>query len=224
MANVFNQEQKLLHHLILHSNDVFSISLLEGQPGIALVLAQYAEAKKKKPLMLVSDFLMDQAFDHLDVSTPLDFSSGLCGIGWGVEFLLQCGYRKGNSLDICEVIDQKMMAIHVSLIEDLTLETGLEGWLHYLLAHIQGTVKRDTPFTKEYLSEWYQKLLLIEQSQMCIPESFNQLINMFMRMYRAMKWSYEFNLSAFVNPSIKPNKNLLGLKDGVAGYIVKNYL
>ncbi|MBQ9637725.1 MAG: hypothetical protein IJV36_07545 [Prevotella sp.] len=224
MAGVFNQEQKLLHHLVLHSNDVFSISLLEGQPGIALVLAQYAKVKHKKPLMLVSDFLMDQAFDHLDVNTPLDFSSGLCGIGWSVEFLLQCGYRKGNSLDICEVIDQKMMAIHVLYIEDLSLETGLEGWLHYLLAHIQGTLANGNAFTKEYLLEWYQKLLLIEQSQMRISESFNQLKDLFMRMYHGMKWCYEFNLSAFVNPTINLNKNLLGLREGVAGYIERHYL
>ena len=139
MISKFNQEQKLLHHLVLHSNDVFSTGLFDGQLGIALVLAKYAKAKKMKPLVTVSDFLLDQIFDHLNANMPLDFASGLCGIGWSVEFLLQCKYRKGDSLDVCEAIDQKMMMNRVAYMDDLSLETGLEGWLHYLLAHLQGT-------------------------------------------------------------------------------------
>lgn len=224
MISKFSQEQKLLHHLVLHSNDVFSTGLLGGQLGIALVLAKYAKAKKMKPLVTVSDFLLDQIFDHLNANMPLDFASGLCGIGWSVEFLLQCKYRKGNSLDICEAIDQKMMMSRVAYMDDLSLETGLEGWLHYLLAHIQGTATNGNPFSKEYLAEWHHKLASIKQSQVTISESFEQLIDIFMRMYHTGEWSYEFNLSGFVNPSIKLNRRLLGLKDGLAGYIEKNYL
>lgn len=224
MISKFSQEQKLLHHLVLHSNDVFSTGLLGGQLGIALVLAKYAKAKKMKPLVTVSDFLLDQIFDHLNANMPLDFASGLCGIGWSVEFLLQCKYRKGNSLDICEAIDQKMMMSRVAYMDDLSLETGLEGWLHYLLAHLQGTAANGNPFSKEYLAEWHHKLAFIKQSQVTISESFEQLIDIFMRMYHTGEWSYEFNLSGFVNPSIKLNRRLLGLKDGVAGYIEKNYL
>lgn len=224
MISKFSQEQKLLHHLVLHSNDVFSTGLLGGQLGIALVLAKYAKAKKMKPLVTVSDFLLDQIFDHLNANMPLDFASGLCGIGWSVEFLLQCKYRKGDSLDVCEAIDQKMMMNRVTYMDDLSLETGLEGWLHYLLAHIQGTATNGNPFSKEYLAEWHHKLASIKQSQVTISESFEQLIDIFMRMYHTGEWSYEFNLSGFVNPSIKLNRRLLGLKDGVAGYIEKNYL
>lgn len=224
MISKYSQEQKLLHHLVLHSNNVFSTGLFGGQLGIALVLAKYAKAKKMKPLVTVSDFLLDQIFDHLNANMPLDFASGLCGIGWSVEFLLQCKYRKGNSLDICEAIDQKMMMSRVTYMDDLSLETGLEGWLHYLLAHIQGTATNGNPFSKEYLAEWHHKLAFIKQSQVTISESFEQLIDIFMRMYHTGEWSYEFNLSGFVNPSIKLNRRLLGLKDGLAGYIEKNYL
>ena len=69
---------------------------------------------------------------------PLDFANGLTGIGWGVEYLIQKGFQKGVGVEICEAIDAKLMAVNLRRVHDLSLETGIEGWLHYIMAHAQG--------------------------------------------------------------------------------------
>ena len=102
-----SQEERLVNHLILHSNDCLNIGLLDGKMGIALVLFHYARVYKSREFRFVAEYLLDQVIFSLTSRTSIGFADGLTGIGWGIEYLIQNGYMKGDSADICEVIDCK---------------------------------------------------------------------------------------------------------------------
>lgn len=95
LKDKFTLEQKMLHYLMLHSCDVALPGLFHGKLGIALVLAEYAKYYKMKPIKKLSDALIEEALDNLCDQMTLGLASGLCGMGWGVEYLLQGGYMKG---------------------------------------------------------------------------------------------------------------------------------
>ena len=80
MEPTFTKEQRLLHQVVLHANDVPARGLFDGQMGIVLVLAEYARARKLRPLKTAINFLLDQVLDNLSTEMPLDFANGLLGM------------------------------------------------------------------------------------------------------------------------------------------------
>lgn len=216
MPTRFTLEQRWLHQIVLHANDVPARGLFDGQMGIALVLSEYVRARKVRPLKTAINFLLDQVLDNLSTEMPLDFANGLTGIGWGVEYLLQNRFQRGSGADICAAIDQKLMQQNILRQADLSLEKGLEGWLHYIIAHIQGA-QRDgrQVFDGAYLQDCQMVCnRLIGQG---IAPLLEALCKTFVAVTNGRHISNDLNLSSFINPSIKRNTALLGLHDGMAG-------
>lgn len=213
------ERARLLHRLVLHSDDVPCVGLFHGQMGILLVLARCARQYRQKPLRLVSEYLLDKVLASLAVETPLDFAHGLCGIGWGVEYLLQNGYMQGNRLEVCEVIDRRLAEVAVSRVWDCSVETGMEGWLHYMLAHLQGMPPGRLPYSADCLDEWCRRLRLALVSGESPTASFSRLAKTFLALCAGEPWHYSFALSPFVAPQAKANAKRLGLRSGLAGYI-----
>lgn len=220
----FTSEQKWIHHLILHSRDITDVGLFYGKLGIALVLFKYAKHNKSRAIQLLAESLIEEVLHSLSEKMSLEMSSGLCGIGWGVEFLIQNRYMEGDSLDVCEVIDKKMLIENPVYIEDVSLETGLEGKLHYILAHIQGTKGRGMPFSSDYLNMLKFKFDSLLESQDTLSDSMRNLIAIFMKIFHSEQWGYRANLSNFVINPIKPSRSVLNLRDGLAGCIENCYL
>ena len=216
MTTRFTQEQRWLHQIVLHANDVPARGLFDGQMGIVLVLSDYVRARKVRPLKTAINFLLDQVLDNLSTEMPLDFANGLTGVGWGVEYLLQNRFQRGSGADICAAIDQKLMQQNILRQTDLSLEKGLEGWLHYIIAHIQGAQRDDRQvFDVAYLQDCQMVCNhLIGQN---IAPSLEALCKTFVALTNGRQVSYGFNLSSFINPAIKRNTALLGLHDGMAG-------
>jgi len=219
----FSTEQRLLHHMMLHSKDFPNQGLLYGRLGVALVMEQYAMNTQLKPVRILAENIIEESFEHISSDVPLDLSSGLCGIGWSIEFMLQNGFMKGNSLDICEVIDNKLMQENPNFSDNLSLERGLEGKLHYILAHIQGTKNKGKPFSRQYLELLMTKLNLIIESNTPTTNTMRNLINLFTKMYHSKPWSYSLDLANFISYDVKNSKDLLGLREGLAGYFLTNY-
>lgn len=219
----FSTEQRLLHHMMLHSKDFPNQGLLYGRLGVALVLELYAVHHQLKPIRELAEATIEETFVHLSGNTPLELGSGLCGIGWSIEFMLQNRFMNGNSLDICEVIDNRLMQENPNFSDDLSLERGLEGKLHYILAHIQGTKNIGNPFSRQYLELLMTKLNHIIESNITMTNSMKNLIILFTRMYQSKPWSYSLDLADFVSQEVKNSKALFGLREGLAGYFLTNY-
>lgn len=215
----FSKEQKLLHHLILHSNDVPAIGLFDGQMGIALVMARYARLRQLPVVETAGDFLVETILENLTKAAPLDFSSGLSGVGWGIEYLIQNGYMEGCGIDICEEIDRKLMERNVGRMSDLSLNSGLEGWLHYIIAHVQGANDCGVQaFDESYLRDLKITLALCRERMPISPE-FGSLIDQFESVMQGVPKCYDFELAPFIKIRKLPLCHNLGLQTGLAGYL-----
>ncbi len=217
----FTTEQKLMHQVVLHANDVPARGLFGGQMGIVLVLSEYARLRKLRPLRTAINFLLDQVLSNLSTEMPLTFSDGLTGIGWGVEYLLQNKFQHGSSVDICEAIDQKLMQQNILRQTDLTLEQGVEGWLHYIIAHLQGAIREGRQaFDAAYLQDVGTVCRHLLQQD--LTPSLHSLCVAFLQLMEGQPVSYHFDLHPFIRPGIKRTTTELGLHNGLAGLLLTN--
>lgn len=216
----FTKEQKLMHHLVLHCNDVPSATgLLKGEMGIVLVLAHYAKVRSNPYIEKVADCLLSKVLDNLTKTEDIGFATGLAGVGWGIEFLIQNGYMKGDSIAICEEIDQRIMSVDIRRMHDKSFETGLKGLLTYLLAHLQGGIKNGhLAFDDIYINDWTEKLKVLSEGD---PEDTTWIegIRQMDAIVNGRECAIPLTLRPFVRPMKRcPRKNL-GIQEGMAGYI-----
>lgn len=198
----FSLEQRMVHHLMLKSSSMKDVGLFYGKMGIAILFFCYGKFKGNLVYTEMGEDLLDDIWQELDSSISVSFDSGLSGIGWGIEYLIQHRLVEGEANEICEEIDRKIASIHPGRLTDVSLDTGLEGIRHYVSIRISGSLLREEPcpFSREYLDDWNQTLTLGPTSEM---------------------FSYFPCLKPFVRKQEMPEKEILfaslGIRTGVAG-------
>lgn len=146
---------RIANHLILHSWGLNDISLFYGKMGIVLFFAHYARYTGKTIYEDFASELLEDISENILDTLPIDLGRGLCGIGWGIEYLVQNKFMDAESDDILVEIDQKVMERDLRRISDLSVETGLRGISYYIQSRIDSG---HTPkFDNSYLSEWRKK-------------------------------------------------------------------
>lgn len=153
--NKFSLEQQIVHRLLLQSPFLTDLGLLYGKMGIALCLFEYGRYTNTSVYTDMGGELLDDIGKQIHTQLPFDFDSGLSGIGWGIEYLLQNHYLEGDADDIFEEIDNKIMQTNLLRLKDHSLDTGLEGLYCYVSARLLGAHSRasDMPFDLDYLRD-----------------------------------------------------------------------
>lgn len=217
---------RIQNMLMLRSKFVSDAGLLKGKTGIVLAYAHlYAYTHNDVYYDCMSE-LLDDVLDNIHKRMGVGFMSGLSGIGWGIEYLLQNHFVEGEGIEVCEDIDREIMAFDPRRISDLSLENGLEGLLHYVLIHIRGN-NGALPFDEMYLSDLYGrvKALISDRKE----TSVNQLGNIYMDWYeKRLVPDYQIDIMQFVcSPEIELSSlssSELGIREGVAGLLLKQVL
>jgi hypothetical protein len=124
--------------------------------GVILFFAHYARYRGESLYDEFAGELLDEIQEEIHADTPVNFESGLCGMGWGIEYLLQNGFMEGDSDEILSEIDKKVMERDVRRIEDISVRTGLAGISYYVHKRLHSTCRKSTekPFDRVYLSDW----------------------------------------------------------------------
>lgn len=222
----FSDEQRILHRILLEAPFVKDPGVLYGQTGIILALARRYQETSNSFYEDAVSFLIDKLMDNVSETLPLDFGRGLAGIGWGLEYLLQQGLIEGDCIEICSEIDNRIMQENVKYITDLSLETGLEGKLHYVLAHIQGckSQHKKHPFAKDFLEDWFFKINTLHGN---ISPELSILTQQYKEFYCTGFISYNnFDLKPLVRVTNWESDILsgsLGLREGLAGRLLINF-
>lgn len=212
--------------LMLKSNFIPDYGLLNGKTGIVLAYAHlYAHTHNNVYYDCMSE-LLDDVLNNIHKRMDFGFMSGLSGIGWGIEYLLQNHFVEGEGIEVCEDIDAEIMAFDPRRIMDISLEKGLEGLLHYVLIHIRGS-KDLLPFDKMYLSDLYERMKSLISDKN--PASLTRLVNVYIDWYEnQLVPDYPLDIMQFVCSPITDlsslNSSQLGIKDGVAGLLLKQLL
>lgn len=226
----FNLEQRIINLLMFRANFLKDNGLLSGKMGIVLFFASYHRLCLESIYETIADELMEQVIEAVHKELPVGLGSGLSGIGWGIEFLIQNGLLEGDSIEICEEIDHKIMERDPRRITDFSLETGLEGILHYVLAHINGAIKGHLamPFDQTYLFDLYSTLNSLSGKE-DMNESLIYLMDEYVQFYEGSKSiSYNPTIISFISLSNVDEKKLttypIGIKDGLVGFLFKSLM
>lgn len=146
-------ENTLIPHLLIQFASYPNYGLLNGKMGGILFFAQYAKICKKPEYNHYCDLLMEEIGSRLNTETNISFANGLCGIGWGIEYLVQNRLSGGNTDELLKAVDCKIIESDPIRMQDKSLFYGLEGIFCYVMARIKSFERTDkrTPFDMEYL-------------------------------------------------------------------------
>ena len=148
--------QRIANHLIINSSFLDNLGLFHGKMGIVIFFYHYSRYTNNPIYEEFAGELLDEIFEEIHDKLPIDFENGYLGIGWGIEYLAEQKFIDGDTNDILADIDKKVMERDIRRISDVSLNNGLEGVLHYVLARLQN--KNDTIqlFDKEYLDDLFK--------------------------------------------------------------------
>jgi len=145
--------QRIARYLMLHASFTANVGLLSGKTGIAIFFYHYAKYTERK---IYSDFaseLIDEIYKEIHINMPLNFKDGLCGIAWGIEYLIRNDFIEGNSDDVLEDLDRRMMEWDVRKISDNFLETGLTGIACYVISRMENRKKGPACIRQDYICD-----------------------------------------------------------------------
>jgi hypothetical protein len=104
--------------------------------GIVIFLFHYAKYSSKSQYQELAKTMLNNLINDLYINQSVFLYSGLCGIGWGIEYLYQNGFIESDITEILEQIDKKTIEINPIDITDVSLNNGLGGIVHYVLARL----------------------------------------------------------------------------------------
>lgn len=143
-------------YLMLHGSYTNNLGLLHGKMGIALFFFRYAKYMTKRLYEKFAGELLDEIYHEIDTHTTVDFKDGLCGIAYGIEYLIQNGFVEGEADEILEELDKRILEHDVRRITDNSLETGLKGFANYVISR-SANMKNEL-ISKDYINDLIESL------------------------------------------------------------------
>lgn len=141
-------------------------SLMNGKMGCAVFFALLSRVTENHWYEDFAGELLNDICQNITTEIPINFSLGLCGIGWGIEFLKYKGFIDDNTDDILSEIDKAVMEYDIRRIKERSLETGVIGILAYVNSRL--ITRRGTsyiPFDEDYLSDIGRNITKFEISK-----------------------------------------------------------
>lgn len=151
------EEEQLLNRiariLILHGSFNKNLGIIHGKMGIIIFFYHLSRHTGKK---LYEDFageMIDEIYREIHDHYPSNFENGLSGIAWGMEYLIQNQFVEADSNEVLEDLDKMIFEWDVRKVSDFSLETGLGGIVHYVIARCIGKSKEDVIIPEDYISD-----------------------------------------------------------------------
>ncbi len=82
-----DRHNRIINTLLLNASFIDNIGLMHGKMGISIFFFHLSRKTGKQIYEDYAGELIDEIYDDINTSTPVDFENGLAGIGWGIEYL-----------------------------------------------------------------------------------------------------------------------------------------
>lgn len=140
MLPSIDSNKEILHriarYLIINAGFTNNISLLHGKMGIVIFFFHYARYMQNAIYDEFAGELLDEVYEEADTDMLVGFENGLCGIAWGIEYLIQQGFVEGDPAVVLKDIDLRVMERDPKRIRDLSFDNGLAGIGYYVACHV----------------------------------------------------------------------------------------
>lgn len=124
------------HNMVRQANFVnssFSDTIgMQGNMGKAISLFSLYRKTNEEDWELQAERLLDGIMEKCSINSPLSYGSGLCGVGVGLEYLLQNHFIEGNSDEVLSDIDTIIFGeINARTLSGLNIDNGILGLAYY---------------------------------------------------------------------------------------------
>lgn len=153
MKAVEERLKEIAYHQLMFGSFTRNPGIFQGKMGLSVFFFHYARYTNNP---LFEDFaaeLLDEVLQMIRADTPIAFSNGLCGIGWGVEYLEQEGFVEGDTNEVLREIDARIMEYEPMRMADRTFESGLAGVAVYVGMRMQSARYLDGIFCDTFLGQ-----------------------------------------------------------------------
>ena len=143
-----------------------------GKMGQVIALYNLYKETKEERWKEVAEEWLDEIIEGCDNKIPINYGSGLCGIGVGIEWLIQNHYVEGDADTILAEFDWKILiAINDRNMNQTSIYRGILGIAYYIYCRLCYRKDVETSVTltlKEYsiyLLDWLEEILLDEERE-----------------------------------------------------------
>lgn len=153
--------------LLLEIPNFIDLGLLNGKMGVIIYLYYYSRYMKNETVNDLANLILLDLISKIQWEMSLNFSTGLTGIGWALDYLAINDYIEGDKNEILYKIDQKIQFIDIDKIQNCNIENGLGGLVLYTLMRLHSVQReeRESPFSVEFLFDLYNKCVYMEENQ-----------------------------------------------------------
>ncbi len=152
--------KRIARYLMLHGSFTPDIGLLRGKMGIAIFFFHYGEYSKNKVYTDFAGELIDEIYREIHVDSPLNFKDGLCGIAWGIDYLIRNKFAEADPDEVLENLDERILEWNVKYIRNYSLEEGLKGIACYIISRCANRQKKNLFIPEEYVIDIIKALEL----------------------------------------------------------------
>lgn len=179
---------EIADYLIMRYHSLNDIGLLKGKMGVIIFLFHYAQFINSKKVDKLANQFLDDLWESVSLQLPYFLESGLSGIGWGIQYLYQKKFIKGDINEILEDFDSLTKNLDIEMIDDLSLENGLGGIVSYINIRLYSIINLNiqNPFNEIYLKSLYIKLKTLVADQEVNTNSIN-IFTEFIQFYEKEK-------------------------------------
>jgi hypothetical protein len=160
---------------MLHGSFTHNIGLLGGKTGVSVFFYHYARYTGKKIYNLFADELIDEIYKEIHRDLSCSFRDGLCGIAWGIGYLIKNSFVEANADDVLEELDRRIVEWDVRQISDYSLQTGLMGIACYVIGRMENKKHGNICISENYISDLIQSLAKKQEYKKEIPLLINLL-------------------------------------------------
>ncbi|GHT19372.1 hypothetical protein AGMMS4957_03820 [Bacteroidia bacterium] len=161
---------RIARYLMLHGSFTNNIGLLNGKTGIVLFFYHYSRYTGKKIYDAFAGELIDEIYKEIHLDTPCNFKDGLCGIAWGIEYLIRHQFVEANPDEVLEDLDKQIIERDVRRMTDYSLDTGLKGIACYVIERCKNRINKNFYIGQDYLLDLIEALTKAEDAGLLIND------------------------------------------------------
>lgn len=213
--------KRLFQEVLLNCNSIPSLGLWNGRMGCILFLVQYAYFKKNKVEEELVEKLIDDLYENVNKNLSINFADGICGIAYGLAWIINNEYIKGDIDEVLVEADNYIMERNPLYISDYSWATGLSGIIYYVIYRCQIADKQNRayPFCKNYLKQLKRAASLIIRDPIKV-EAY-EMSQYFLAFCKKVHIKIPSLLNVLETTKIREeellNKQIWGLQEGKAG-------
>ena len=110
---------------------------MHGKMGKVITLFRLYRDTGEEARKAEAEELLDAIMTEYSIHTSLNYGSGLCGMGAGIEYLIQNKFVEGDADEVLSELDQQVIyAINARPLSDLNIESGILGLACYMYSRL----------------------------------------------------------------------------------------